>query len=132
MKSSTSTCAHILFKKGPVQRSTRKSLSFPVFFSLSAIFSFPPTWKTCRFPKRHDACLRRECLGSYTRSIVLGAFDAAKGWSITRWWQLKYFWNVHPEIWGRCSFILTMTHIFQMGCFFNHLRLFQHTFGTHP
>ena len=20
---------------------------------------------------------------------------------ITRWWQLKYFWNFHPETWGR-------------------------------
>ena len=20
---------------------------------------------------------------------------------VTRWWQLKYFWNFHPENWGR-------------------------------
>ena len=34
------------------------------------------------------------------------------GWQVqppTRWWQLKYFWNFHPEIWGRCP-ILTCAY----------------------
>ena len=22
-------------------------------------------------------------------------------WWFSRWWQLNYFWNFHPEIWGR-------------------------------
>ena len=36
--------------------------------------------------------------------------------SWTRRWQLKDFWNVHPEIWGRCPIWLIF---FQMG-WFNH------------
>ena len=30
-----------------------------------------------------------------------------------RWWQLKYFWNFHPENWGRWTQF--DEHIFQMG-----------------
>ncbi len=25
-------------------------------------------------------------------------------WQKTRWWQLKYFWNFHPENWGTTDF----------------------------
>ena len=35
----------------------------------------------------------------------------------SRWWQLKYFWNFHPENWG--FMIQFDEHIFQMG-WFNH------------
>ena len=35
----------------------------------------------------------------------------------TRWWQLKYFWNFHPELWGRWTQF--DEHSFQMG-WFNH------------
>ena len=34
---------------------------------------------------------------------------------MSRWWQLKSFWNFHPENWGRNSPIFT--NIFQMGWF---------------
>ena len=37
-----------------------------------------------------------------------------KIFTLPRWWQLKYFWNVHPEPWGRFSPILTSI-IFQLG-----------------
>ena len=37
--------------------------------------------------------------------------------SNTGWWQLKYFWNFHPEPWGRWTQF--DEHIFQMG-WFNH------------
>ena len=40
--------------------------------------------------------------------------DAPNVW-ITRWWQLKYFWNFHPHL-GK---ITILTDIFQMG-WFNH------------
>ncbi len=33
--------------------------------------------------------------------------------SLPRWWQLKYFWNFHPELWGRWTQF--DEHIFQMG-----------------
>ncbi len=36
---------------------------------------------------------------------------------LTRWWQLKYVWNVHPENWGRWTHF--DEHIFQRG-WFNH------------
>ena len=29
------------------------------------------------------------------------AFEKSIQRSISRWWQLKYFWNFHPENWGR-------------------------------
>ena len=35
----------------------------------------------------------------------------------TGWWQLKYFWNFHPENWGRWTHF--DEHIFQRG-WFNH------------
>ena len=31
--------------------------------------------------------------------------------SLSRWWQLKYFWNFHPYL-GKIS---NLTNIFQMG-----------------
>ncbi len=37
----------------------------------------------------------------------------------TRWWQLKYFWNFHPETWGRISPILTCAY-FSNGLVKNH------------
>ena len=33
--------------------------------------------------------------------------------TISRWWQLKDFWNFHPEPWG--FMIQFDEHIFQMG-----------------
>ena len=36
---------------------------------------------------------------------------------LSRWWQLKYFWNFHPENWGRWTHF--DEHIFQRG-WFNH------------
>ena len=36
-----------------------------------------------------------------------------------RWWQLKDFWNFHPDLWGNDSQF--DEHIFQMG-WFNHQR----------
>ena len=34
------------------------------------------------------------------------------------WWQLKYFWNVHPETWGKISPQFDhCASIFQMGWF---------------
>ncbi len=32
---------------------------------------------------------------------------------MTGWWQLKYFWNFHPENWGNDSHF--DEHIFQRG-----------------
>ena len=32
---------------------------------------------------------------------------------ITGWWQLKHFWNFHPETWGRWTHF--DEHIFQVG-----------------
>ena len=35
------------------------------------------------------------------------------------WWQLKYFWNFHPDPWGRFPSNLTGAYFVQMG-WFNH------------
>ena len=37
----------------------------------------------------------------------------------TRWWQLKHFWNFHPQPWGRFEPILTV-RIFFKGVGKNH------------
>ena len=34
--------------------------------------------------------------------------------NLSRWWQLKYFWNFHPEKLGQMS-NFDGSHIFQMG-----------------
>ena len=34
---------------------------------------------------------------------------------ISRWWQLKHFWNFHPENWGRYSNLTTNAHIYSGG-----------------
>ena len=34
-------------------------------------------------------------------------------WRVSRWWQLKYFWNFHPDPWGNVH-PMWLAHIFQM------------------
>ena len=69
------------------------------------------------FPKKAYADLS-EMLGNGKSTSML--------WKTTRWLQLKYFWNFHPDLWGRWTHF--DEHIFQMG-WFNH-QLFG-IFGTH-
>ena len=50
-----------------------------------------------------------------TRNLSLGKHqgmivDTKPHISMSRWWQFKYFWNFHPENWGRLYTILI--HIF--------------------
>ena len=57
-----------------------------------------------------------------TRQLgIFSAINIRNGWmdcdSNTRWWQLKYFWNFHPDLWGNDPQF--DEHILQMG-WFNH------------
>ncbi len=50
--------------------------------------------------------------GLFTYMWVVLGVNVGK-YTIPRWWQLKYFWNFHPDPWG--FMIQFDEHIFQMG-----------------
>ena len=51
------------------------------------------------------------CCGDGNRTIPESTRIFSKG--LSRWWQLKYVWNFHPETWGRWTHF--DEHIFQVG-----------------